>query len=594
MPTLDFKGKQFVYAHHLTVPFRQLDIDVKKSLPVKGQAPNLDDNLIIHGDNLHALKALLPKYAGKVKCIYIDPPYNTGNEGWCYNDNVNAALIKEWLKKSANPVDKEDLERHDKWLCMMWPRLQLLKELLADDGFIFISIDENEHHSLKSIMTEIFGEDNFISEFVWHSFGHSDNQYEVKTNHEYILSYCKNPQEASLANVVDPNTRKESNLWKGYAENSITKNGPKNPASIIELPAGFPCKTASLMLKKTAVLKSFFSEIESLGYISRDITKKYAVDYPIRLDDMAAKNGKLSSPCRVFSGWANANKLKAFIDNKCKPIKEKNGDKISFFLSENGVVYYHRERDAAKNIVSVLQNMGTTEKMRADLESIGLEFQYPKPIQLIEYLVKISGAESGDTVLDSFAGSGTTGHAVLSINQKEQKEIKFILVECEDYAEEKTAKRIKLNIEGVKEASEQYLRLPLTGSFTYCDLGNEINIENLLKGNNLPSYEELARYAFYTATGQTLDKVKQGTDFFIGETDHYRVHLLYQPDEKYLRSNESALNMPLAERITKSRKDSKKKSLVFATQKFMGQKELTDMGIIFCQLPYAIHRVVGD
>ena len=118
MPTLDFKGKQFVYAHHLTVPFRQMNVDAKKSMPKDGK-PSLDDNLIIHGDNLHALKALLPKYAGKVKCIYIDPPYNTGNEGWCYNDNVNAPLIREWLKDSANPVDYEDLERHDKWLSMM-------------------------------------------------------------------------------------------------------------------------------------------------------------------------------------------------------------------------------------------------------------------------------------------------------------------------------------------------------------------------------------------------------------------------------------------------------------------------------------------
>ena len=151
MPSLDFKGKQFVYAHHLSVPFRQLDIDKKKSLPSKGEKPNMDDNLIIHGDNLHALKALLPKYAGKVKCIYIDPPYNTGNEGWCYNDNVNAPLIKEWLKDSANPVDKEDLERHDKWLCMMWPRLQLLRELLAEDGTIWISIDDDEQGRLRLI-----------------------------------------------------------------------------------------------------------------------------------------------------------------------------------------------------------------------------------------------------------------------------------------------------------------------------------------------------------------------------------------------------------------------------------------------------------
>ncbi len=134
MPTLEFKGKQFIYSHHLSVPFRELKVDAAKSFAAPGQKPSLDDNLIIHGDNLEALKAMLPTHAGKIDCIFIDPPYNTGNEGWCYNDNVRSPLMKEWLKKSANPVDKEDLERHDKWLCMMWPRLWLLNDLLAPWG----------------------------------------------------------------------------------------------------------------------------------------------------------------------------------------------------------------------------------------------------------------------------------------------------------------------------------------------------------------------------------------------------------------------------------------------------------------------------
>ena len=116
--------------------------------------------MIIHGDNLHALKALMPRYAGKVNCIYIDPPYNTGNEKWIYNDNVNSPMMKEWLKGKSS-VDGEDMERHDKWLCMMWPRLQLLRELLAEDGVIFISIDDNEQHRLRMVMDEIFGEENY-------------------------------------------------------------------------------------------------------------------------------------------------------------------------------------------------------------------------------------------------------------------------------------------------------------------------------------------------------------------------------------------------------------------------------------------------
>ena len=166
MPSLDFKGKAFVYAHHLTVPFRELVPDAKKSCLPKSTAPALDGNLIVHGDNLHALKALLPLYAGKVDCVFIDPPYNTGNEGWCYNDNVRSPVAKEWLKK-ASPVDREDLERHDKWACMMWPRLKLLHELLAEDGVIFISIDDNEVHRLRALMDEIFGEENFVTQIEW-------------------------------------------------------------------------------------------------------------------------------------------------------------------------------------------------------------------------------------------------------------------------------------------------------------------------------------------------------------------------------------------------------------------------------------------
>lgn len=202
MPTLDFKGKQFVYAHHLSVPFKQLDIDRAKSLPKDGK-PSLDDNLIIQGDNLHALKALLPQYAGKIKCIYIDPPYNTGNEGWCYSDNVNAPIMKEWLKKEGNPVEKEDLERHDKWLCMMWPRLQLLHELLADDGLIFISIDDNEKVNLTLTLMEIFNEYNFVNDFIWRSrLGKGATAVHVAQLHEYVICFSKDKSKIEMAKDV--------------------------------------------------------------------------------------------------------------------------------------------------------------------------------------------------------------------------------------------------------------------------------------------------------------------------------------------------------------------------------------------------------
>ena len=187
MPKLDFVGKQHIYAHHLTVPYRPLVPDLDKSLNPTG----VEDNLIIHGDNLNALKALLPRYAGRVKCIYIDPPYNTGNEGWIYNDKVNSPLLKEWFK-TQSPVDGEDLERHDKWLCMMWPRLQLLKELLADDGVIFVSIDDNEQHHLRMLMDDIFGAENFVAclPTVMNLKGNND-EFGFAGTHEYTLAWVK-------------------------------------------------------------------------------------------------------------------------------------------------------------------------------------------------------------------------------------------------------------------------------------------------------------------------------------------------------------------------------------------------------------------
>src|SRR5712692_6608212 len=161
MPSLNFKGKALVQNFHLLVPYHELKLVKSKSLTPK---PSLHDNLVVHGDNLKALKALLPYYHGKVKCIFIDPPYNTGNEGWVYNDNVSSPMMQEWLGKV---VDREDLTRHDKWLCMMWPRLKILRELLVQDGVIFVSIDDNEIHRLREAMDEIFREDNFVGTFVW-------------------------------------------------------------------------------------------------------------------------------------------------------------------------------------------------------------------------------------------------------------------------------------------------------------------------------------------------------------------------------------------------------------------------------------------
>jgi len=566
MPTLEFKGKQFVHSHHLSVPFRQLVVDKDKSLSDK---PDLDDNLIIHGDNLHALKALLPQYAGKVKCIYIDPPYNTGNEGWCYNDKVNSPLIKEWLKKSANPVDKDDLERHDKWLCMIWPRLKLLYELLSEDGLLFVSISDIELHHLYAILFDIFGEHSFSTKFIWVNEGNIDNQSRIKQNHEYVIMFCKNDDEFDFPPVIDPNIGDDSKLFKGEISNTIVKNGIKNPVSDLVLPKGFPAD---------------FDE----GEISPN------VKWPKFDGSMKVSKGKLCHRAVVKSGWSSKALCEDFIQNNFSPVLDKKGQKTRFVLTETGAVYVKKDRsDKQSHVLTVLRGMGTVQEMSAQLEQVGIDFTYPKPVDLVKYLISMMDDKDG-FVLDSFAGSGTTAHAVLALNKEDGGNRKFILVECEDYADEITAERVRRVIKGVAEAEDEALREGLGGSFTFCELGDEINIESLLKGDNLPDYESLARYVFYTATGKTLESVaKASGDYYIGETDLYRVHLIYQPSRDFMRSNESALNADMVERIAESN-TSGKRCLVFASAKYMSQKELTGKKIDFCQLPYAIHRVLGD
>lgn len=550
MPSLDFKGKQFVYAHHLSVPFRQLDIDAKKSLVAKGGKPDLDGNLIIHGDNLHALKALLPKYAGEIKAICIDPPYNTGTEGWCYNDNVNSPLMKEWLKDSANPVDKDDLERHDKWLCMMWPRLHLLRELLADNGVVFVNIDNNEQHALRMLMDEVFGEINFVGTFIWRrkEGGGQASDYFV-TEHEYVHVYRKSNQFVWIDEELDLSEKdfnKEDSRGKYKAVklakwgNTARREDRQSMYFPISSPDGKKCYP-----------------IAPDGNDGRWRVGKRRMEEIVENDliHWEKKDGK----------WLPYEKI-YFVDGDTKVLKERSIVFDLYFTSDgtNALTQIFGKKDVLEN---------------------------PKPYELIRLFLEHTTTEN-DIILDSFAGSGTTAHAVMALNKEDGGNRKFILVECEDYADTITAERVRRVIKGVPGAKDEALKSGLGGSFTFCELGKEINIDNLLKGGQLPDYDELARYAFYTATGLTLDKVKQGTDYFVGETDQHRVHMIYKPDAAFLRSGESALNAALAVSISKAR--GKKTALVFATHKFMGQKELTEMGVTYCQLPYAIHRVMGD
>ena len=546
MPTLDFKGKQFIYGHHLTVPVRTLQTDADKSLTNEND-PSLNDNLIIHGDNLHALKALLPKYAGKIKCIYIDPPYNTGNENWVYNDNVNSPMMQAWLEKHS-PVDVEDLERHDKWLCMMWPRLHLLKELLADDGVIFMSIDDNEIHHLRTLMDEVFGDNfrNIISVRRGVKNVQAQFQYVDRLNvgSEYILFFSKSSDMKFRHLTVDLNENKVgswNNHWRGT----------DRPTMRYELMGITPEKGQWRWEKE-----------RSLAAIE---------NYERLLDEC----GSTPSQAEIDEWW--------FSQSPQKPdlLRRSTTNQPEHFVPPSD-----------RRIVSSLWTDLIVNESPSLVKTLEINFPNPKRTDLIKRIINYATiSDENDIILDSFAGSGTTAHAVLALNKEDGGNRKFILIECEDYADTITAERVRRVINGVENATNENLRDGLGGSFTYCTLGEPIDEEGMLTGENLPAYEDLAHYIAYTATGSALTSIKKRKDYCFGETNAIRFYLIYEPTLAFLESSASALDGARAEQIAKACKESGKSAYVYAPQKFISQKELTSMGITFCQLPYNIHRI---
>lgn len=404
--------------------------------PVREDSVDFDntENIYIEGDNLEVLKLLQESYLGKIKMIYIDPPYNTGKD-FVYKDNFNKDGAEELFESGqkdeynqrlvANPETSG--RYHSDWLSMMYPRLKLARNLLTEDGVLFISIGDKEVSNLQTLLNNVFGEKCHVATFIWNTDGHTDNQLEVKVNHEYILCYKKEVSNKVLNFVIDPNTNEDSNLWKGFAENSITKNGPKNPPSEVILKKGFPCKVDNMILQKSDVPAEFFAEVNRIKHINREITKKYNCSYPIRLDKLEIKDGKLLNDCRVFTGWANNDKLKQFISNGFEPIVEQDGI-LSFYLSANGVIYYHKERESAKNILSVLKGFKTTEKMRSELESLDIYFTYPKPSDLLQYLCSMA-LDDNEIMLDFFSGSSSSAEAVMLFNSANNKNANFIQVQ---------------------------------------------------------------------------------------------------------------------------------------------------------------------
>ena len=513
-----------------------LEPDAGRSLHPAGA----DDNLIIHGDNLHALKALLPRYAGRVKCIYIDPLYNTGNEGWVYNDRVNSPLMKQWLKENS-PVDNEDMERHDKWLCMMWPRLHPLKELLTDDGVIFVSIDDNEQHHLRMLMDEVFGRESFVGTLTWISTTQPDNigraRFGLQQNVEYIHVYSK------CSRLDLPPFR----LAASGGEPQYPHVGRFGACRFEIIERSFQGAYARPTMR-----------FAILGQLPRE-GKQW------QIGEAKARELERTGRVEVVDG---------IVKRAIYPDDE----------SDRGLVPFWAHLST--------ENVGTSQSGKAELTSIlpGHGMETVKPVSLVREILRHLPSES--MVIDSFAGSGTTAHAVLALNKEDGGNRRFIMVECEDYADTITAERVRHVINGVPGAPDESLREGLGGSFTYCTLGAPIEIEGMLTGDGLPSYSTLAAYLLHTASGissghAALERQNDDGLFYTNEATNY--YLFYEPDIDWLSSNEGILNEERAKRINAASGASGRKAIVFGPGKYIGQRDLTPMGIAFCQLPYEMH-----
>ena len=539
MPTLDFEGKSHIYAHHYTVPCAPLVPDPAKS----AGEPSVDGNLVIHGDNLYGLKALLPRYHGRVKCVYIDPPYNTGNEGWSYNDNARGPVLQRWYADNG-PVDGDDPERHEKWLCMMWPRLQLLKELLAEDGVIFVSIDDNELHHLRMLMDEIFEERNFVANIVWNHRKSRQNDIDISLAHNHMAVYARDREQFSLSS--------------GEIDESSFANPDTDPRG------------------------PWVADPMDAPNVRENLT--YEITNPNTGKVYLPPSGRCWRFSREkFEEALRENRIVFGKTGKSRPQYKR-------FLSE--------AREKGVNVPTIWDDIGTaTSGTRELMNILGREnrFTTPKPSDLIKRIVRIA-TDPDSIVLDSFAGSGTTAQAVLELNKEDGGNRKFILVECEDYADTVTAERVRRVIAGVPDAKDAALREGLGGSFTYCTLGAPISAEGMLRGEegDLPPYESLAAWLLHTATGvsvgtgQLRAMNEEGHFYSDGEKDYY---LLYEPDVEWLRSDDAVLTERRAMRIRDAARADGRRPIVFAAAKYMSQRDLTgDFGITFCQLPWEIHR----
>lgn len=525
MPTLHWIGKDKVINHHQDVPYRILEKQYTYKDGQESVAPS--ENKIIHGDNLEALKSLLPEYEGKVKCIYIDPPYNTGNEGWVYNDNVNDPKLKKWLGQVVGK-ESEDLSRHDKWLCMMYPRLKLLRKLLAEDGSIFISIDDNEQANLRLICDEIFGESNLVGSLIWQrTFASKNDAKYYSSEHEHVLNYAKNINNFALNDL--PRTAKQNDRYK-------------NPDN--DLRGSW---TSTDLLRMEHRENSVYTIISPKG-ISFTPTPGTSWRHPEKEMLELIKNNE------VYFGS----------NGTAKPRRKRFLDDVKDGIIAQ-TIWKHEE-------------VGHTQEAKQTLKKILDEsedfFATPKTVGLIDRILKIS-SNNNDLILDSFAGSGTTAHAVLNLNKEDGGNRKFILIEMEDYAETITAERVKRVITGYGE--EKKAVEGTGGDFSYYMLGKPVFLDNEMFNEEIGK-DKIEEYVWFSET--KLPYQSQEENYLLGTKDQTAYYFYYNTsgittlDESFLRTLKTKANQ----------------YIIYADNCLLTKELMQKYNIIFKKIPRDITR----
>ena len=584
MPTLEWIGKSKVVNHHQEVPFRVLERQYSFDEMGKHTEDNGSDNMIIHGDNLEALKALLPQYEGRVKCIYIDPPYNTGNEKWCYNDNVNDPHIQKWLGEVVGK-EGEDLTRHDKWLCMMYPRLMLLQKLLADDGAIFISIDDNELYNLKSICDEIFGASSFVSNISWQRTYSTRNDSKGIVNEvEHILVYSKQPgwnpnklPRTAEMDAIYKNPDNDSRPWA--SDNPYAPGAAMHQGMVYAIQHPFDGR----LLYPSNGRCWTFSQEQMLEYMNA------WANYELR--DLHDEKER-AAICGI-SEVDVRKEVKAIMLSDSLDIASKRAQSVlergpwpRFYFTKGGKGGIRR-KTYLENVGGKLPTnfwpyteVGHTDEAAKQIKAIfGGEatFDTPKPSRLIEFVLKIASSEDA-LILDSFAGSGTTAHAVLNMNKVDGGHRKFILVEMGDYADTTTAERVKRVINGY--GKDKNAVGGTGGNFSYYELGERLL---LLDGNMNESIgtDKIRDYIWYTETKKPAVSQQNGNPYFLGENNHTAYYFYYEPDQMCVLDYAFLSTIP----------EKAENYLIYADRCALSESDLLRFGITFKKIPRDIARV---